>query len=604
MVASSAHSPKRIGFTVILILIPVIVLVLIEAVMRLAGVGGNRNELFIPVAGIEGKMAVNPAYGARYFNGFVPSVAFNPFNEVKSPDTIRIVVLGGSSAAGFPYQFYYGFPESTRRTLTARMPGHRIEVINLGMTAVNSWTIWDMRKAVADIEPDAVLIYAGHNEYYGAFGAGSAIFNLGGSSLLKRLVLRLKHLALVAGIESLVAPDTSGDPSQRTEGEDDRTLMARVVRETSIPLEGPVYQAGLEQYRSNMGAVIDYFGDQGIPVVIGNLAANLSGQLPLGDNPEASEKYAEALSQTCEERGCSGDTFREARDLDDIRFRAPGALNAIIASLAERDGVALVDIEELFDELSAEGTPGYDWFVDHLHPNEAGYEEMGVAFAEALRPVLHADWSEDDWPTGSTLDPIERAHSSLLIERLLADYPFEKDRSAEEMGRISDALVQRYRQGSPMDSIAAALVSSPLSMSRALASVIDRANNRPLSNVDMQLHEALFYWQPFNDELMKRAVSRALAQPELDSMTVRLASLASSHSQDGYYWDAMGAAFLRMEKPREALRALDTSEEYNPSSPTMLYNKARIHLQLGDTLTAQTYFQRFQASQQGANQGQ
>ena len=42
------------------------------------------------------------------------------------------------------------------------------------------------------IEPDAVLIYAGHNEYYGALGTASTE-SLGGSTILVRLYLGLRQ---------------------------------------------------------------------------------------------------------------------------------------------------------------------------------------------------------------------------------------------------------------------------------------------------------------------------------------------------------------------------------------------------------------------------
>ncbi len=49
----------------------------------------------------------------------------------------------------------------------------KIEIINTAMTAVNTYTILDFMDEVIAQKPDAILIYAGHNEFYGALGVAS-----------------------------------------------------------------------------------------------------------------------------------------------------------------------------------------------------------------------------------------------------------------------------------------------------------------------------------------------------------------------------------------------------------------------------------------------
>ena len=41
------------------------------------------------------------------------------------------------------------------------------------MAAINSYTLLDLLDEVIAQSPDAILIYTGHNEYYGAMGVGS-----------------------------------------------------------------------------------------------------------------------------------------------------------------------------------------------------------------------------------------------------------------------------------------------------------------------------------------------------------------------------------------------------------------------------------------------
>lgn len=83
---------------------------------------------------------------------------------------IRIFVMGESAAAGFPYQANAAFSYVIADVLQDAFPSDTIEVVNLGISATNSYTIADLVPDVIAQKPDAVLIYAGHNEYYGALG--------------------------------------------------------------------------------------------------------------------------------------------------------------------------------------------------------------------------------------------------------------------------------------------------------------------------------------------------------------------------------------------------------------------------------------------------
>ena len=104
---------------------------------------------------------------------------------MKRSNTFRVFVFGGSSTQGFPYNFYYSFAEQLEQRLLLNTEGVHVEVINLGMTAVNSYVIRDLSQRVMEYKPDAVIIYAGHNEYYGSFGAASTQFGFVNNIYLK-----------------------------------------------------------------------------------------------------------------------------------------------------------------------------------------------------------------------------------------------------------------------------------------------------------------------------------------------------------------------------------------------------------------------------------
>lgn len=56
----------------------------------------------------------------------------------------------------------------------------RIEVVTTAVSAVTSYTLLDFVDEIIEQSPDAVVIYAGHNEYVGLLGVGS------GSSIARR----------------------------------------------------------------------------------------------------------------------------------------------------------------------------------------------------------------------------------------------------------------------------------------------------------------------------------------------------------------------------------------------------------------------------------
>ena len=85
--------------------------------------------------------------------------------------------------------------------------GVHVEVINLGMTAVNSYVIRDLSQRVMEYKPDAVIIYAGHNEYYGSFGAASTQFGFVNNIYLKRIILWLKDLRFYQLLENIASSE-------------------------------------------------------------------------------------------------------------------------------------------------------------------------------------------------------------------------------------------------------------------------------------------------------------------------------------------------------------------------------------------------------------
>ena len=51
------------------------------------------------------------------------------------------------------------------------MPDKTVEVFNLGITSIASFAVAQVVKDALALEPDLVVVYTGHNEFYGIYGA-------------------------------------------------------------------------------------------------------------------------------------------------------------------------------------------------------------------------------------------------------------------------------------------------------------------------------------------------------------------------------------------------------------------------------------------------
>jgi hypothetical protein len=157
---------KAALFLFITIAFPFLVIGLLEAGLRIANYGGDTSAFQSAPALGSGYLVPGSNVGRRYFpqERFPPSPPGDAFLVTKPAHSLRIFVLGESSAAGFPYPPNGTFARVLEDALTDVLPRDTVEVVNMGMAATNSYTIVDLAGEVIDQRPDAVVIYGGHNE--------------------------------------------------------------------------------------------------------------------------------------------------------------------------------------------------------------------------------------------------------------------------------------------------------------------------------------------------------------------------------------------------------------------------------------------------------
>ena len=450
----------KVVFNVITGLIPFVILLVFEGVLRLSGYGDNL-DLFIrnSTEGYEKYMIVNPQVGKKYFQKFEYTAPANDIFLAEKPEnTFRIFVMGSSTVYGFPYERNLMFSRILHKQLEDAYPDKKIEVVNTAITAINSFTLLDYSKQILKYEPDAILIYAGHNEFYGAFGIGS------NETMSRNRDLTQLHIALMDyKIYQLLRNVIAGISQKIASGKNDEvhgTLMKRMVADKDILLNSEEYKIAMERYRQNMTDILEKFKNKNVPVFFSEMVSNVNGLEPF--NSVAAEGLEPAIevykkAQKAEENGDFANAlelYYKAKDLDCIRFRASEEVNSIINELADKYKTYKVPMLSWFQSNSPNKLIGNNVMTEHVHPNINGIFLMAQVFFNEIKKSkvigesnvsdISTEYYKRNW--GYTeLDSLIAYHR---IQLLKGFWPFTND---ETMGVNYKT---KYRPKSYTDSLA------------------------------------------------------------------------------------------------------------------------------------------------------
>ena len=475
---------KGLVFKVTAILLPFLVLILIELSLRIFQYGNNL-DLFIEAPNRSDYLVLNPAAAKRYFinPAFAPSGNSELFKKNKEKSALRIFVLGESTTIGYPYFHNGSFHRWLLFRLMHEFPDREFEVINLSLTAVNSYTVLGFAKEVVKYQPDAVLIYSGHNEYYGTLGVGSSN-RVGSNSRVIQLVLMLRKLRIVQLLTSLFENlKNSSDSKKEFAGQ---TLMQRMVADQQIQFGSTLYKKGIEQFSANMDETLNLFNKYKIPVFISNLVSNEMDLIPfvsvLPDSiklssfsknlkegisafnsgyPEQAARLLKSADQIYNGHALCNyylgklaynqgnyiqakKYFIKAKDLDGLRFRAPTEINDAIKKICGKYNVAhLVDTKAAFDSSSSNHIIGNELILEHVHPNLTGYAIISDAFYQALKRehiIPEAETNEIGFKELIRTMPVTIVDSMLGVYRisnLKKSWPFNEALSSDSPKVVS-----------------------------------------------------------------------------------------------------------------------------------------------------------------------
>lgn len=375
------------------------------------------------------------------------------FVEPAPANRYRVVFVGASTVQGFPFPRRLAAASFLQAMLADAWPERAVEVVNLGITSIASFAVAQVVEDALALTPDLVVVYTGHNEFYGLYGAGR-------HHRLQYFWRQLHLTHLVGGLIGAWGPKTD--------------LIKMAAKHGAVPWGSPGRALAEQNLRANLQRVGRLCEQAQVPLVLCTVVANDAGFAPVGSTeggaawkarveqaarrltrgyvaPEEAEAALQQLEQAaalssehawlCYLQGRALErlgrkaqarrAFRRARDLDTKPWRAPAAHNAVIRTVAAEHEAALADVEAAFAVAAPAQGVGWEWMVDHVHFSVAGQVLLA-------RTILHRIAQQQAMDLGLL-------QSEEAYRRALGDLPVERAVAYSKMGAmLAQAPLHQY----------------------------------------------------------------------------------------------------------------------------------------------------------------
>ena len=484
------HISRVVGKSLLFYLIaPLLTLLLIELLLRIGGYG-DEDKLFTRSKAHPNSYSIKADYIKKYFpfSEIEPDLSNDTFLIEKPANGIRVFVLGENAAAGFPWLPNGRIALIMSQILQETFSENRIEVIDLSVPGINSHGMLNLMSRVVEYEPDAIVIYPGHNEFYGALGPTSVDY-VGTNREQIKLYLRLQRYKLFQLLKPLFIGSSGDTTGSRNKTE---SLIESIAKKVEVKPEGELYDKVLENYKSNLREMLEIANAAGIIFVGGIPVSNFSGKAPFKTCYENitdkvkwrngiekgkaflfEERYEDALLYFSEagerygvnselqyysglalqgigERPKAREQFRKAVDNDCMPFRAATEFNREMAAMFRSHGQPFVSVGLHFDTTSVGEARGDEHFVDAVHFTLRGAvilaeritSELIVRFGGIRRPKpSSADIDKMIARAGMT--QIDYAIAELRITDLRARWPYkERERTVPSFSSFRSEHVE------------------------------------------------------------------------------------------------------------------------------------------------------------------
>ena len=420
---------KRVLFYLILFTLPVLIWLGLEAVAN------GITQRFEPLKRdrSKGTYYLNQSYFNDFFlfekKDFFPTSATNRAIYIKKGGRFRIFVIGESTPAGYPYNTFpqfqcpTSFPNYLRAVLQYNQTLPEIEVLNASCNALNSLNVLDLFSSLVTYQPDLVVVYSGHNEFFGPneFVIAKEKTALYQNRTLYALFMGLRRTYLYQGLLHTIRWLA---PKIKSPQMDDLQWS----RKNSVTMQDPLNLVVADNYRRNLSDLIHLAKEHHVQVMLctpvanwtfppfisqhqlvgerrtsadwdsldsqaksaynaGNLAQALQiwRRLYLLDSTHAEVNYHAGMAFVRQkDYESAGLALLQAKECDALPFRARAFFPQICRELAADGSVLLADVEAYFVQLSQRTYPEPSLFIDHVHPNDSGNYYIALLLAKTI----------------------------------------------------------------------------------------------------------------------------------------------------------------------------------------------------------------------------
>ena len=482
-------------------MVPLLFFVLLELGLTVFGVGKSFDYFHeIDIDGVA-HYQENPDFADQFYPA---SLDINPqentFAVEHSPEVIRVYILGGSAALGFPHK-NHGFDRLLAAQLRAALPSRNIEVINTAMTSINSHVVYAAAKSIPEDSADFAVILMGNNEVVGPYGPGTINQNFLANISLIRGIQALKRTRIWQALDSLITQIKPGDAKQDLEWKG-----MQMFSDQGISHNDPRIESVHKHYEENLTDIIQMLRRKNIHVLLSSVPVNLRHSAPflsvhrpnlsdeqlkrwrefdskgaqslaqrdwddaitnlqaaLGIDPEYADTHFRLATsfENLGEFAKARTQYERALDLDALRFRADTQINQIIkdaAASVDYDAFSFVDSAAAFEQASQPYQPGWNLFFEHVHFEFAGNHILASEISRSIMANLAAP---DEYQALSDVEVARRIgfpnHDTVeeikTVQAMMLQPPFPGQSNYAELERtMEEKLASVIREvGSPMD---------------------------------------------------------------------------------------------------------------------------------------------------------
>ena len=414
------------------------------------------------------------------------SFNYQQFQAVKPQAGFRLFVLGGSTAAGFPWGADVAFTRALGQALQASWPERIVEAVNAAAMSYGSHRLRILSSELLRYEPDVLVIYGGHNEFVERDFYRDMLEGPGKLDGLRRLLYRSRIYSLLTRSYEALSSKRGGDAPEPGEATTGELLGLDVSREHAVDVDDSERAEVTALFEANIGAIVDAARARGVAVVLCTVPSNLRSWLPnqsvfgaevgseqrqvalnlleratdrleqgdvedalvaLEQARELAPRYAGIRYQLGQAYAALGrweearTEFVLARDTDSKPSRAPSSINDAIRRVAEEQGVTLVDVDRLFGELAEHGIPGFDLFEDYVHLKPHAHHRVAQELWQQFEP---GDAAFFEQAVGAPVEVGTSAGPEATVEARTPRMLFNLGVVLENQG-LAEEAIEKYR---------------------------------------------------------------------------------------------------------------------------------------------------------------